>query len=236
MSGEKLICFMDPHGRLYVDFVYDVIHAALDLLKCSFVSVDKAFDLAVRRRIEWRRSNVVNAILVAKQANSAKKIPCLMTEQPEERVRGRSLLVSQLSQQKRGSYSDDDLFDEELEKDSEQPEPERPVVPTKLPRITPSVSLSVAPSTNTLSSTSGIPLDSNPVLKSLVLAPTPSVCATTSITRRIGSAPLKILPRGQPDLAWRAGRLESILLNDRPTSTQLPLGLCLPKRGLQNLN
>ncbi|TGZ65517.1 hypothetical protein CRM22_005830 [Opisthorchis felineus] len=184
-----------------------------------------------------------------------------MTEQPEERVRGgdaletgpksdvifftaeilttcssvlfcqRSLLVSQLSQQKRGSYSDDDLFDEELDKDSEQPEPERPVVPTKLPRITPSVSLSVVPSTNTLSSTSGISLDSNPVLKSLVLAPTPSVCATTSLTRRIGSAPLKILPRGQPDLGWRAGRLESILLNNRPASTQLPLGLCLPKRG-----
>ncbi|KAA3673561.1 uncharacterized protein DEA37_0005838 [Paragonimus westermani] len=65
-----------------------------------------------------------------------------MESKSEKRIRGMSLLVSQLSKQNRGSYSDDDLYDDDFdEKTIEEAELRLPSIPLKLSRVAPSVSL-----------------------------------------------------------------------------------------------
>ncbi|KAF7233772.1 hypothetical protein EG68_08970 [Paragonimus skrjabini miyazakii] len=145
-----------------------------------------------------------------------------MESKSEKRVRGMSLLVSQLSKQNRGSYSDDDLYDDDFdEKTVEEPEPRVLSLPLKLSRVAPSVSLSSVSVATSVPRTS-YAFDAASAIRAVVTS-----SMMTSVNSTIASQVTHVsggsMKRGQPGnpLVWQSGRLESILLHDEPSRVVL---------------
>ncbi|KAF6777853.1 hypothetical protein AHF37_02951 [Paragonimus kellicotti] len=140
-----------------------------------------------------------------------------MESKSEKRVRGMSLLVSQLSKQNRGSYSDDDLYDDDFdEKTVEEAEPRLPSIPLKLARVTSSVSLSSVSAATSAPRTS-YTFDAASAVRAVVTSST-MTSVNSTITSQVTHVSGGSTKRGQPGnpLVWQSGRLESILLHDEP--------------------
>ncbi|CAH8622466.1 unnamed protein product [Dicrocoelium dendriticum] len=146
----------------------------------------------------------------------------------------RKILPSPLSQEKRGRYSEEDLYDDKYDaEEQEQPEAQHPALPPNLPRIAPTISLSVRPAVAIEPRTSGSS-DNTPAIHSLVTASS-ATPVHTAVSSRVGS--FSGHKRGSPGevLTWQSGRLESILLRTesspaRPPVHILPLRPALGKR------